>query len=322
MSVASDPVHANRSASSGAGRVAILLSTFEGAKYLRQQLASLAAQTHREWHLFWRDDGSTDETCAILDDFANAGQATRVARDQRRLGVLGSFMELLELAPDDYDYFAFCDQDDVWFPDKLSRAVDRLRGVLPDRPGLYCARQTLVNRDLVPIGASPAPRRAMGFRNALVQNIVTGCTIVMNAAARRVVWDAPRPPAGTFHDWWCYICISGAGGELLFDPAPALYYRQHAANVVGATGMLERAKRAVARGAGPFLQQLGEHLTALADDRSLTSENTATVGLLDALSHNSAWERWRVLRAAKLYRQTALEDVLMYLWIGLGPVPR
>ena len=180
---------------------AILLATYQGERYLAAQLESLAGQRHGAWQLLWRDDGSTDRTVALLNDFAAArppGAVRHVETPAERLGAMGSFMALLAAAPDDAPA-AFCDQDDVWLPDKLERALAALAAVPPGRPALYCARQRIVAEDLLELGLSPALRRPPGFRNALVQNIATGCTLVLNPAARRLVLSVP-PPAGSMHD--------------------------------------------------------------------------------------------------------------------------
>ena len=301
-------------------RVAILLATYNGGRFLAAQLESLRQQTHRAWHLFWRDDGSGDDTCAIIDAWPMRDRITRVDQDSGRRGVLGSFMKILAAAAEDFEYFAFCDQDDVWLPDKISRAVGWLQGH-GAAPGLYCGRQRLVDDDLEPLGLSAIPRRPPGFRNALVQNIATGCTTVLNAAARRAILAAP-PPAGSIHDWWSYIVVSGAGGRILFDPQPFILYRQHTDNAVGANAsLLLRARRAAARGAGPFVERLRDHLAALTSSGGLAAENAAIVRLLSELGDHRWTRRWITLRRARLYRQTMLEDLLLYLWLAAKRLP-
>ena len=143
-------------------RTVILLATYNGQDFLHEQLRSLRNQTDVNWVLVVRDDHSTDATPEVIDAFARScppGQVVRVPSGEKRLGAVGNFVTLLRKAPLGTRY-AFCDQDDVWLPDKLARASRLLDCHDPNIPALYCARQTVVGRDLHEIGLSPAaPRR-------------------------------------------------------------------------------------------------------------------------------------------------------------------
>lgn len=297
--------------------VSILLATYNGAAYLPEQLESIAAQRGDiAWTLLWRDDGSSDGTPALLDAFGQRGGAVRrVTEPAGRAGAARSFLALLAAAPES-DGYAFCDQDDVWLPDKLERAMRALSAAPAGRPAIYCGRQRLVDAALRPIGFSPLPRRPLGFSNALVQNVVTGCTAVLNPAARRLLLAAPAIPAGSMHDWWCYLLVTGAGGMVIFDPEPAMLYRQHGANVVGSQGsVLHRALGAFRRGAKAFLDVFDAHLAALEQARPLLSPEALRV--LDALRDIHAAgpaERLARLRRAGLYRQGLLEDLVLRFW--------
>jgi glycosyltransferase involved in cell wall biosynthesis len=300
-------------------RVCILLSTFGGATFLPAQLASLEAQRDVDWRLLWRDDGSRDATVEILRDFgARTGRATELDLPGR-LGPGASFLALLAAAPG--GMVAFCDQDDVWLPDKLARAVAALAALPADRPALYCARQRLVDAELREAGLSPLPGRPPGFGNALVQNIATGCTVVLNDAARRLVAAVPMP-AGSMHDWWCYLLVTGCGGQVVFDGEPALLYRQHGRNAVGATAALPlRALRALRRGPEAFLGLLARHRAALAP-APLTHEARAALLALAGLSSGNPLRRLASLRRAGVYRQGRAEDLMLRAWVLLARLPR
>jgi glycosyltransferase involved in cell wall biosynthesis len=218
--------------------VHILLATYQGAKYLQEQLESIKAQNYETWTLTVSDDGSTDGTLKIVEDFAlkQKDHLIRVLHGPFQ-GVTANFFNLLNVAPlqSKSDLYAFCDQDDVWLPDKLSRAVgwhvgNRRRENLPL---LYCSRTQLVNKDGLPVGLSVAPGRPLTFGNSLLQNIASGNTMMLN----RVLLDAMRriPPAhSTWHDWTAYQVVTACGGEVFYDLKPTLLYRQHEANVIGA----------------------------------------------------------------------------------------
>jgi glycosyltransferase involved in cell wall biosynthesis len=216
----------------GLPRVAILMSTYNGAAFLEAQLASLAAQEGVDCRLFVRDDGSTDDTLSILARHADRWPNLAAPLAGPNLGPAMSFLSLLASVPADFDCYAFCDQDDVWLPGKLARAAERLAALTPARPALYCSRVTCVAEDLTPLGSLFGDGDGR-FEHLLFENIASGITVVMNRAAREAVVSR-LPAAGVImHDWWCALVVS-ALGEVIHDLAPGALYRQHGANVVGA----------------------------------------------------------------------------------------
>ncbi|RPI15811.1 MAG: glycosyltransferase family 2 protein [Lysobacterales bacterium] len=208
--------------------VAVLLSTYDGSRWLAPQFESLLAQRDVDVMVRVRDDGSRDDTPQLL---------ARWAADRRieyecggNLGVVRSYLALLAAAPPTAEFVAFSDQDDVWLPDKLSAAVRRLATHDPSLPALYCSRTRYVDETLQPLGLSRIPR-IVGYTNALVENVATGCTVVMNRSAVDLV-NARPPSAALMHDWWCYLVVS-AFGAVEYDPIPRILYRQHGGNVIG-----------------------------------------------------------------------------------------
>jgi glycosyltransferase involved in cell wall biosynthesis len=219
----------SRAYESGLPRVAVLLSTYNGERFLKEQLDGIINQQRVEVHLFARDDGSADKTSTILQEYASNNAHFRVEYGVN-LGVVSSFFKLLEDAGNDFDYYAFADQDDVWMPDKLAAAVEKLHQ--PSKPGMYYSRLEFVDENLHPLGKSAIPAN-MGFHNALVQNQATGCTVVLNNAARKIVCEK-LPDWALMHDWWCYLVVS-AFGYVEYDSKSHILYRKHGKNVTPAT---------------------------------------------------------------------------------------
>jgi len=213
--------------------VNVLMSTYNGESYLSEQLDSILTQTHRSFILTIRDDGSKDSTPEILSRYAASDNRIRIVL-QDNLGVVGSFYWLLKNADSGCQYFAFADQDDVWLPDKLERALAVLAEHDESLPLLYCSRVEYVSADLSHLDDSPMIITQAGLRNALVQNIATGCTVVINKAARDLLLKHEWPPQVLMHDWWFYIVIS-AFGKVVYDDFVSIKYRQHGGNVVGGT---------------------------------------------------------------------------------------
>ena len=307
--------------------VTILLSTYNGTNFLPEQLASFAGQTHRNWRLLWRDDGSGDGTIALLDQFARLyppGQVIQSTGSGQHLGIFDSFMALIGDARD-APAVALADQDDIWLPRKLERALHALASVDPGRPALYCASLTIVDAALRPVGASLKLRHPPGFPGALLQNIGSGCTMVLNQAAARAVLAAAQP-AYRVHDWWIYLLVAAIGGEIVFDDTPTTLYRQHGANSIGASWsspVLRRLIGVAARGTGPYNLLLQQFLDALhRNEAMLTAENTATLRRIRVAFARPWWRRIGLLAMPGFRRQTRSQTMALALCLLRGSKPR
>ena len=302
-------------------RVTILLSTFDGAAYLEAQLASLLEQSERDWTLLWRDDGSQDATVPIMTAWeggAGAGRCRAVA-PAGHLGVAGSYLALLRAGvAAGAEAVAFADQDDVWLPEKLARGLGALAAAPAGKPALYCARQVLVGPDLRRIGLS-ARVRPLAFPAALTQNVATGCTIMMNRAAARLV-AASAPPPTSLHDWWSYLVVAVAGGRIIADPEPVMLSRQHAGNRVGAPpSAARRAVAAARRGPGLFMTVLRQNVAALSEQPGLVApENRTALERIRRGLEGGPAARLPTLLLPGLRRQTWKETLVFRLWFIMG----
>lgn len=205
-------------------KVAILLSVFNGEKWISELLESIAHQVDVEVDLIWRDDNSTDASSNIVSNFPqiNKIQCTDI---NNNIGPAQSFIHLLSHA-NDYDYVAFCDQDDVWYPDKLSAALNFLMRT-PDIPSVYASKVRIMDQNM----SWPIVRYEITLANAVFQNVFMGCTIVINNSACRILNNS-RFPQGLMHDSWIY-CIGAHSMQLYFDQNPHMAYRLHQNNDTG-----------------------------------------------------------------------------------------
>lgn len=210
-------------------KVVVLLSTWQGERYIEEQLRSILGPLPANGRIIVRDDGSTDGGVARIE--AIGDPRITVLRGEN-VGFARSFLTLLHAAPDDADLVMFSDQDDVWLPDKIPRAMAAL-APLGEQPALYCSRLQLVDANLRPIGLSPDFPRGPSFRNALAENIAFGCTCALNRTGLVLARQTGDERLLQFHDWWLYLVIS-AFGRVVADPEPTILYRQHTANSVGA----------------------------------------------------------------------------------------
>ncbi len=287
--------------------VIIALSTYNGARHLDAQLKSYALQTHAQWDLWVSDDGSTDETMAILERWRQKWQGAHALRvlNGPRQGAAINFLSLLchQDFPDDA-IVALSDQDDVWLQHKLARGIGKLAEHAPNDAVLYGAQSLHVDTDLQPIGHSRTAGLRPCFQNALAQNIVSGHTMMLNPAALCLVRNAGVPAKVPYHDWWLYQLITGAGGRVIIDSAEVLKYRQHSGNLMGAhQGTRARRLRLRQLIDGTYGDWFDENTRALAKVAPLlTPENRALVKVLANTPRRPGIARMRALRSAGLHR--------------------
>jgi glycosyltransferase involved in cell wall biosynthesis len=302
-------------------RVAVLLGTFNGAKFLPEQLHSFAEQEHSNWQLHASDDGSSDTTLAILRNFAaeHAGRVT--VRRGPQCGFTQNFLSLATDAKIDADYFAFSDQDDIWSPDHLSRAIGVLAQLPAGIPAVHCGRTRLITETGDPLGLSLRFSRKPSFRNAIMQSIAGGNTMVFNRAARDLLLSAHgvEPVA---HDWWVYQLVTGAGGEVHYDRDPTVSYRQHGTNQLGSNiGWRPSARRLRMLLAGRFSRWTSQNLKALQSvGHLLTPENRELLERVTAMQQGSLATRVASYRRSGIYRQTLAGTLALGLAVILKRV--
>lgn len=301
-------------------RVCVLMSTYNGAAHLREQVDSVLGQVGCDVRLLARDDGSRDESVRILEEYALRDARVSVCAEEN-LGVVASFHSLLLRAGGDCGYVAFCDQDDVWFEDKLARATARL-APLGDEPAMYCSRLALVDATLRPLGLSPLAVRGPAFENALVENIATGCTVVLNRSARTLLLELLAEQDVRMHDWWAYLVLS-AFGRVIYDEEPTIQYRQHGGNVVGAATGLARWRQRIDRfrsGAHRSLTSAqAAAFAARCADRLPERHRRVLHSFVSAARGGLARRLWYAL-TADVWRQRRLDNLVFRCLIVLGRV--
>ena len=273
--------------------VVILLGTYNGARFLSEQMDSLESQTHQNWVLIASDDGSTDQTLAILHSYQNKWpQGKLVIKNGPQKGFCQNFLSLACDPEIVADYYAFCDQDDVWLPEKLTVALSKISGdQTVDTPFLYCGRTTYVTEELKRCGMSPLFVFPPSFRNALVQSIAGGNTMVFNQAAKTLIHKACIQNVPS-HDWWAYLLISGAEGDVYYDSTPHLLYRQHEDALIG--------------GSNSFTAKL-ERLSMLLEGR-FHDWNTQNIAALNEVKHLIVKNHQEILALFEKLRDAKLSD--------------
>jgi glycosyltransferase involved in cell wall biosynthesis len=299
------PIVPNSATKSNA--VQVLLGVFNGSAFLHEQLASIYSQHNIGVSLTCSDDGSTDNSRDIIARWAENHPTTISQKSGPRQGFSRNYMQMISDLPVDAGYVALADQDDIWMDWKLNAATAALSLVPSQTPALYCSQRMLwwpkTNTKLLdrPVNRPPS------FQNALIENIASGNTIVLNPAAARIARAAARVCGPVFaHDWWLYLLISGAGGRIIYDDNASLLYRQHGGNAVGGGhGLRSQIKRKLCAARGEWHDRLSMNMDALQKMSDfLTPESIECFRAFDRARRAWAPKRIYTLNRVGVYRQT------------------
>lgn len=212
-------------------KVAVLMSAYNGERYIKEQIDSLIQQKGVELQILVRDDGSKDGTLSILEEYERRYEFFSFYQGEN-LGPAKSFLDMVDHC-DGADYYAFCDQDDIWDEDKLIAAVQMLEGLDENTPNLYFCNQRITDADgkFLRLAHDSNPMQKTKY-SCLVENVANGCTMVFNESTAKLL-RGRMPQELTMHDGWVYM-ICSLMGQVCYDPVPHMSYRQHENNVVGA----------------------------------------------------------------------------------------
>lgn len=303
---------------SDAPLVAILLCTYNGARFLAEQLDSLNAQTHQNWVIIASDDGSTDQTLEILRQYQVKWPAGRLTiRNGPQKGFCQNFLSLACDPAIKADYYAFCDQDDVWLIDKLKIGINNIGPSTPNALAyVYCSRTYYVNEKLGQIGLSTLFVRPTCFKNSLTQSIAGGNTMIFNASTKKLLEMVGLVNVGS-HDWWVYQLVSGVGGVIYYDPTPQILYRQHSSALVGRNNSLfARIIRLYKLFMGYYRIWNDVNIVALKNVRNfLTKDNQDILHEVARKKNARLIDRIHLINHCKLYRQTRLTNILLNIAI-------
>lgn len=308
----------------------ILLSTYNGAAYLPEQLDSIVNQTFTNWTLMIRDDGSSDNTLEVIQRYASADSRILLLSDHLgNLNVIKSFSTLMDAAVKRQEpYIFFCDQDDVWLPHKVQTTLSILEQIekesSAETPILVHTDLRVVDKHLNTIhdsyirfeGLKRHP--ASPLNTLLINNYITGCTIGMNRALLQLA--APVPQDVRMHDWWCGLCAA-ASGVIGFINEPTLLYRQHGNNSVGSSGFYGKLKEL--KQFKQSLKKRQKNLAACFEQakhlHTRINKNEKSIHLIRSFTdipNKSGMTRY--LSATRLYLQPAGKIRRLSFWLLLG----
>lgn len=291
------------------GKTLIILGYYNGKKYIDEQLESLVAQVGVKIDVIIFDDCSDQESKNKLQKIEQNFDVTVINRE-KNLGFARNFIDGLIDCPPYYDYYALCDQDDVWMPNKLSRA----QKMLEDSNGgisMYCSNHTLVNSDNQ-VTRSNLRKKVICpcFENALVENIAAGNTIVINRETRDKLTKLNHSEEIPAHDWWLYLLVTAIGGKVIFDQNSAINYRQHSTNALGANyGLTQKFRRVVSLLRGQYRLNILANIKLVERNSVYLEERHAKTfeHFKNAVNSSSTSYKIRQLKKSKVFRQAKLE---------------
>ncbi|MCW3763737.1 glycosyltransferase family 2 protein [Weissella confusa] len=259
--------------------IAILMSTYNGEKYLAQQIDSIRKQSYKNWCLMIRDDGSSDDTVKIIEKYQSEDNRIEFLNQGaiRNVGVVRSFFELLRET--EADFYMFSDQDDYWLPNKVELALQEILKLDNSQPNCVYTNLQIVDKDLN--GKELLLKRNwQSFTKVLFTNNVYGCTMMINNSLKKMVNFKQIDYQRIYmHDWWLAL-IAAEFGNLRFIDKATILYRQHGSNQVGATDKSfsallqrlfnhERDKKAMQRSVNFAIEFLKEY----GNNKNLIDEN-------------------------------------------------
>ena len=304
-------------------KVTILMGVYNGAAYLPAQLASISSQSHSNWHLICSDDGSVDGSIDIIRHFARCHPGRVTLRHGPRDGFSANYMSLFRSLPADPGYLCLADQDDVWLGRKLARGLQCLDRA-DANPALTCGRRAAWDPRRDRIVLSPRLTRPFNLRNALIENVAAGNTIMLDPAAAECARRAALRTGRVFaHDWWLYLLLTAIGGTVVFDnDHPTILYRQHGGNAIGSGLSLgQQIHRKLGVLQGLFAQRVDQNLAALACvDELLTPEAREICRKFAEARQRRGLARLQALMRVAPYRQSQSHTFGFWGAAGLGLV--
>ena len=302
--------------------LAIIMCTKNGAAYIYEQLYSIKNQTYQDFDIYISDNLSSDTTKKIINSFKKENPHINIIlSDGDDKHFANNFIELVQSVDKKYNYFAFCDQDDIWENFHLKRCIETLKsGNLDKEPALICSPTILINSNGQFIGNSKTFKKPPLFCNALVQSIAGGNTMVFNYQAYQLllktkIYGKIIPS----HDWLLYLLVTSHSGSVLYYPEPSVLYRQHSNNLIGSNkglkALIFRAKKALS---GQWKEWIDINIDILLKSPNLSSMARREIDHFEEMRcAKRVTKRLTMFRKSGVYRQSLFGNINLIISIIL-----
>ena len=296
-------------------RIAVVLGYYNGEKYINEQVKSIFDQSIKDIDLYISDDNSKKIFKKSLINIEKKYMDNIfIFNRSHNLNISKNFLNTLNELPNKYNYFAFSDQDDVWFPDKLEIAIKNIAKYPQNKPVLYCSRLIVTDSDCKKqIKKSSLYKKKPSFANAIVQNIASGNTMMFNKCAKELAIKNLSNIEVAAHDWWIYQIVTASGGIVIYDPYPSIKYRQHSNNALSANNSYkERYKRIKMLLKGQYKHWNDLNTKALLSCQdTLTDENKLTLKYFVKSRESTFLLNLFYLRISKVHRQNLIGNIAL-----------
>lgn len=304
--------------------VAVLLCCYNGKNFIEEQIDSLVRQTYKNISLWVSIDGVNDGSKEIIEKRTKDWENTPVHFfEGPGKGFAANFFSLLSNPKIKADYYAFSDQDDVWEDDKIERALKYIKNTPKNVPSIYGSRTSFINECGEDTGLSTLLKTTPNFKNALVQTMAPGNTMVLNKKARDLIVDhVTKETVIAFHDWLSYLFVSAVGGAVFYDSYASLKYRQHGKNMMGENrSLFSRIRRIYLLTNGTFREWTDTNITALEKIRHLmTEENKKAFDCFRETRNKGIIKRTFFFWKLGIYRQSIFQNVALFLAFSLKKI--
>ena len=286
--------------------LAIVICVKNGADFLQDQLNSIANQTWKRFDIYIKDNNSQDESLKIINEFKSENPIINIIEckgDDDHFA--NSYIRLVQEIIGKYDYYAFCDQDDIWLANHLERGINFIKSNKDGLAYLFCSRTKLVDSKGKVIGSSIYFKNKPSFKNALVQSIAGANTMIFNNKAAQLLIDIKTKSKIISHDWLLYQLVSGSNGYIKYSKDASVLYRQHSKNLIGSnTGFKNKIKRFKMVLAGQIHEYNRSTLEHLSDFNHLSEPNLLTLKNFKESLNGSIFKRIFYIIKSGIYRQT------------------
>lgn len=292
-------------------KIAILLCVMDSDDFIEDQLNSIRNQKEINYDLFIGNDGCSNKTLKILEKHA------KEIFIGPKNGFAANFISSLRKISDEYDYYCFCDHDDIWMDNKLKVSIETLQKYDQSLPNLYCGRTQLINNIGDKIGLSPLFKKGPSFANALVQSIAGGNTMTFNLETKKLLAKADLNKSIISHDWLTYILVTAFNGNVFYDPIPQVKYRIHKTNLIGSNvgifAFLKRCKQVLN---GSWKKWIDSNISQISEIIPKGNQNFDLFKIfLEVKNGRNIFKKVYFLYKYKFYRQTALGSLALLMMI-------
>ncbi len=301
----------------GGKSAAILMCTYNGENFINEQLESIKNQTFGNLSLFISDDGSSDKTIEKIKSFKQKNMhrfSEFKIIEGPGCGFAKNFLSLLKEVGNEYDFYSFADQDDVWHVDKIESGILELEKYKKEIPNLFCSRTRLINQFGKRIGYSKNFKSAPKFQNALVQSIAGGNTMIFNKSSKIMLNEVKTSIDISSHDWLLYILISACDGNIIYSEKPKIDYRIHKTNLIGSNlGFKNFLKRSLLVFQNRWINWNSLNIEHLKNFKMITRANKEILdNFISLREEENIFKKVLLFKKSGLRRQTLLGNISLF----------